>query len=315
MKKLFILLLVPLFSLSAYAQDDFIEPKDSLENVIDNLDNQYRSLRIEYITEKGRLAEAIKEYEEIKSKYVARDLGKMYAKRDSLQASIERQNVEIAELEARIAAANKRIDELAKTKSELEEGRNTSVNAKIDQHKAELEKPLSEMTLVGLEKIADDCRPYDSTRAMKVFLKDIDMYKTYLSKYNDARIVLNSKYDKTNVDNIISNLETIKSNLNEVQVADVDNVLTNLRKFGEGVAVLKEYMSNIGDKRKAAGGYYSSDDFKDDLAVFENMEMKRRIAEFVTPIPYLARALEEYKKSMIENPKIVSAIEKEIMGS
>lgn len=315
MKKLFILLLVPLFSLSAYAQDDFIEPKDSLQNLIDNLDNQYRSIRIEYTTEKERLAKAIKEYEELKSKYVARDLGKMNAERDSLQASIERQNVEIAELEARIAAANKRIDELAKTKSELEEGRNTSVKAKIDQHKAELEKPLSEMTLVGLEKIADDCRPYDSTLAMKKFLKEIDMYKTYLTIYNDARIVLNSKYDKTNVDNIISNLETIKSNLNEVQVADVDNVLTNLRKFGEGVAVLKEYMSMIGDKRKSAAGYYSSDDFKDDLAVFDTVEMKRRIAEFVTPIPYLARALEEYKKSMIENPNKVSAIEKEIMGS
>ena len=129
--------------------------------------------------------------------------------------------------------------------------------------------------------------------------------------YDNIITALNSPFNKENISDLQRKAKSL-TGLNQAQKDEVSANLERLSHFENGLAALKEFITNINKNRK--GVNYDVSFYQDDKKIiFSHNSLGKRIEMDTMLIPYLKKAYLEFDGVLKRNPNKHLPIENELL--
>lgn len=239
-------------------------------------------------------------------------LQELLKEQKQLESQIASLSTDTINLRASISTIEAQINQVSGAVDELESIKNDVSKQLIDENKGILDMAYSQLTLDELKSIKTKCNKYSTDQRVNALIAEIDNVMNNKQIYDEAVQILNSKYNKFDLNRINQNLENIR-NANSIQSSEIDQIRGRLSHFESGMATFKEFIVKLNKNREGATSY-SLDDLNDDLRrIFSKDNLKERIDSEIIMVPYLERSYNEFINAINSEPMSHPEIEAEIL--
>ena len=236
----------------------------------------------------------------------------LFKKRDQLLKAISADEKEKASLELQVQEIDGKLETRNHQRENLGRIKDDVTNQIIAENKDYLERPFSKMNLSELRQIKSKCQKYTTDSKVNVFVSKIDVAIKNKDLYDNMVNVVNSAYNKYNVDGALASASQIKG-ANTLQQKEVSELKSQLSLFADGLSAFKEFINKLNDMRN--GVNYSMEYFQtDSKQILSKNNLGNRIENQLKRVPYLNKKFEEFMNAFKAAPNKHSNVETEILN-
>ncbi len=213
---------------------------------------------------------------------------------------------QLQEVDEKLNARNRQRDDLGKIKDNVS-------NQIIAENKDYLERPFSKMSLSELKQIKSKCQRYSTDSKVNAFVSKIDMVIKNKELYDKMVIVVNSAYNKTDVDRALASCNQVKG-VNAIQKKEVAEVKGQLSSFYDGLLAFKQFINSLNEKRKFVNNYKWEFFETDREYIYSESNLGNRIETQLKRVPYLRKRFDEFMRAFKVAPNKHTNVETEILS-
>lgn len=215
------------------------------------------------------------------------------------------QESQLKDIVGKLDAKNHQRENLGKIKDNVS-------NQIIAENKDYLERPFAEMTLPGLSAVKSKCQQYTSDAKVNAFVGKIDKVIKNKELYDNMVNVVNSAYNKNNVEKALASVSQIDG-ANMLQQQEISELKSQLSLYSDGLDAFKDFITELNRMRN--GVNYSMEFFQTDSElIMSKKDLGNRIENQLKCVPYLNKKYEAFMKAFKAAPNKHSEIEKEFLG-
>lgn len=300
-----------LYKKELQVKSSLLEEKENLREEEKILDKSLAALTKELNAKQTKLNSLTKKLQKSQSDGKNSKLTNLLKEKEELEKSNKALSEKLATLDASIKSSTALLNNNQQQLINLENIQEKVSNDILRENGDYLKLPFSKMKDSDLLKIKEKCANFSDDENVKKLLLNTEKCMENKSVYDNIITALNSPFNKENIFDLQRKAKSLDG-LNQVQKEEISAYLERLSHFENGLAALKEFITNINKNRKGVNydvSFYQTDKR---ISLSQN-NLGERIEKESMQIPYLKNAYQEFDGILKKYPNKHISIEYELL--
>lgn len=300
-----------LYKKELQVKSSLLEEKENLREEEKILDKSLAALTKELNAKQTKLNSLTKKLQKSQSDGKNSKLTNLLKEKEELEKSNKALSEKLATLDASIKSSTALLNNNQQQLINLENIQEKVSNDILRENGDYLKLPFSKMKDSDLLKIKEKCANFSDDENVKKLLLNTEKCMENKRVYDNIITALNSPFNKENIFDLQRKAKSLDG-LNQVQKEEISAYLERLSHFENGLAALKEFITNINKNRK--GVNYDVSFYQDDKKIiFGHNSLGKRIEMDTMQIPYLKKVYLEFEGMLKKYPNKHTPIENELL--